>query len=759
MHDNSGNLEPALEVYKPDGTRILSISGDNTNVRVDTLTLPTTGLYSLFASDVGSNALGAYGLFLDKLQSPASAAGISYGSLQRDTLINTAQIKMYTFNGSTGDILVAMMSDSLNPMEPMLSLYSPAGVLLSSTWNNDFTELDTVPLSATGSYTLLAEDNGSNDTGVFGMFLQKTNPPSGATPIIYGSQTVDSLTRMAQIRSYSFTAGLNDTVYIKVEENSFIKSTLEVYDPAGTKLISSTVDGLLTISPLLLTSAGDYSILLHDDNGTNTGSYTLTLIENPPVFSGLPDTIRFPADSTVLLNIWSLVSDADQPDSSLSYTFFSSNDSLLRSYDSASGILTLSATAGYTGTATLTLRAVDANNLRTDASIIVTVSAPSQTTLVKPVTAGWNMLGLPSTTSDMFYKSVFPSANNNSLFGFNGSYFLEDTFQVGVGYWLNFPADTTYNITGKASYQLSLTLMQGWNMISGPACNVALANISDPGSIITPNSLFEFNGAYAASDTVEQGKGYWLNANATGVITLTCSGFKTIPEKPLAYLDWETLPALHIRASGGAEQSLYFGVLLDEELPQAARQLPPTPPAGAFDARFRDDYRLINGVEGLIRLQAPRYPLSVEVSNLQHSDLGSRPLFLVEMREGKEVRSHRLSDGALIRISDPRVHTLKLTQDAAVPATFEVWQNYPNPFNPSTQIKFAIPEKSRVEVAVFNSLGQKVKTLLNATREPGFYTVTWDGKSDAGFRVSSGIYFYKVKYTDHSRVMKMILLR
>ncbi|MCX7762930.1 MAG: hypothetical protein N2252_08845 [Candidatus Kryptonium sp.] len=80
--------------------------------------------------------------------------------------------------------------------------------------------------------------------------------------------------------------------------------------------------------------------------------------------------------------------------------------------------------------------------------------------------------------------------------------------------------------------------------------------------------------------------------------------------------------------------------------------------------------------------------------------------------------------------------------DEVLPLDYMLYQNYPNPFNPGTEIKFDIPEYSAVKIIVWNVLGQKVKTLIDANLDPGRKTVKWDGRDDNGNFVGSGVYFY-----------------
>jgi len=89
-----------------------------------------------------------------------------------------------------------------------------------------------------------------------------------------------------------------------------------------------------------------------------------------------------------------------------------------------------------------------------------------------------------------------------------------------------------------------------------------------------------------------------------------------------------------------------------------------------------------------------------------------------------------------------------------IPGQFALLQNYPNPFNPSTTIKFDIPKQANVKLVVFDVLGREVATLVNETRKPGSYEISFDGTQFA-----SGIYFYKIDAGDFNDVKKMVLIK
>ena len=86
--------------------------------------------------------------------------------------------------------------------------------------------------------------------------------------------------------------------------------------------------------------------------------------------------------------------------------------------------------------------------------------------------------------------------------------------------------------------------------------------------------------------------------------------------------------------------------------------------------------------------------------------------------------------------------------------SFELEQNYPNPFNPSTLIRYHLAKAGKVTLTVYNSLGQKVKTLVNEIENAGLHEVKFDGS-----QLPSGIYFCSLKQAQRESKIKMILLK
>ena len=101
-------------------------------------------------------------------------------------------------------------------------------------------------------------------------------------------------------------------------------------------------------------------------------------------------------------------------------------------------------------------------------------------------------------------------------------------------------------------------------------------------------------------------------------------------------------------------------------------------------------------------------------------------------------------------IEDPR---------SGIMSDYVLNQNYPNPFNPSTTLSFDLPRQETVQLAIFNSLGQKVRTLLNSSFSAGNHQVSWDSRNDLGELVPAGIYYYTLKAGNYQATRKMLLLK
>jgi hypothetical protein len=383
--------------------------------------------------------------------------------------------------------------------------------------------------------------------------------------------------------------------------------------------------------------------------------------------------------------------------------------------------------------------------------------------------AGWNIVSLPGPVPDARSMVLYPMSVPGSLFYYNRGYHEAETMEVGRGYWLSLPS-TEENptpipvVTTSHTLQANaLWLNRGWNMIGGISCSVPIVSIDDPEGIVIPGTLYGFDGSYAASSNVEPGNGYWLMASIPGSIVLRCGSTGKIAEST-ALPDLGKAPVISIQDASGATQRLYWNVHLPDSAMKRSYSLPPIPPGAIFDARFVGDYRLSEGVDGIIKIQTARYPVSITPSNVP-TDGTYR---LVEIIAGVEGARYDLAEGAAVKIQDSRVTSLALAVEKSVtlPSAFTLEQNYPNPFNPKTEIRFGVAPARLMEngstggdhgvvtLKVFDILGREVASLVNESLKPGRYTREFDATD-----LASGVYMYRLTAGEKSEIKKMILLR
>ncbi len=219
----------------------------------------------------------------------------------------------------------------------------------------------------------------------------------------------------------------------------------------------------------------------------------------------------------------------------------------------------------------------------------------------------------------------------------------------------------------------------------------------------------------------------------------------------------------HLIITGGMGfwQRLYFDAPQQQAGQQFYFDLPPVIEGQIFDARFRNDSRLTEDQEAIIELYGENYPITITAANLR--DHGGK--YVIEaLLNGTVIATHELYDGQTIEINDQNIKTLRLrptanNSETPLPQSYALEQNYPNPFNPTTTIRFALPEDGSVSLKIYNAQGQLVRTLVSDSYQAGYHNLEWDTTNDAGLKVASGIYFYRLVSGDFQQVKKMLLLK
>jgi len=146
---------------------------------------------------------------------------------------------------------------------------------------------------------------------------------------------------------------------------------------------------------------------------------------------------------------------------------------------------------------------------------------PEVGTILVPYSSGWNIVGLPLEVEDASYSILFPESIEGTLYSFNGAYDPATNLINGEGYWLRFNETGSTTISGTPINELTISLNEGWNLVTGISTPFDVIEINDPDEIIISGTIYEFtSGGYSNAEILEPGKGYWIRTNNSGSIIL-----------------------------------------------------------------------------------------------------------------------------------------------------------------------------------------------------------------------------------------------
>jgi hypothetical protein len=98
------------------------------------------------------------------------------------------------------------------------------------------------------------------------------------------------------------------------------------------------------------------------------------------------------------------------------------------------------------------------------------------------------------------------------------------------------------------------------------------------------------------------------------------------------------------------------------------------------------------------------------------------------------------------------------TASNQIPEFISISQDYPNPFNPTTTIRYDLQDNGLVNIAIFDTKGSAVKTLINDQQTAGYKSIQWNATDNLGQPVSAGLYLYTIQAGEFRQTKKIVLL-
>ncbi len=411
--------------------------------------------------------------------------------------------------------------------------------------------------------------------------------------------------------------------------------------------------------------------------------------------------------------------------------------------------------------------------------------------------SGWQMVS-------NVWEADAPTAND--LFGPGTSlvqYMANQTYEptlfynFGTGYWVNLPvANETVNSGDLYNNQVTVDIHQGWNLLGNPypsEMDLSSLIFNVDGTDYTLGEMITYNfvsrglyihgeNGYELTDKVAGMEGYFLHCSLGdfNVVTLTYTPYRHHYGLSLLPMEWS---AKIIAEANNDKDHIIIGIsdyATDNleptlDLPKAPNKpydgidiytnYPSTPdlllPNGHQDIKtwigdeevkewdFIVDARTLETIT--LSFVSEDFPVGALYSalefngNIYYFDLEHDYEFTPE-----EIGQHQFK---LMVAQNP----LDNANGDASPIT-SYFNVYPNPFNPETTIAFDVKQAGKVELAVYNLKGQKVKTLCNEMLTAGRKSYVWNGKNSDNRQTASGIYFMKLKAEGQKPVIRKVML-
>ncbi len=431
-----------------------------------------------------------------------------------------------------------------------------------------------------------------------------------------------------------------------------------------------------------------------------------------------------------------------------------------------------------------------------------TIILSESITFTDLTSSSYRMIGLPGdinilvgnllsgehkTDWNVYYDNGVISQNTSDyLVEYDGGSLFH--FKPGKAFWIlsknGLSASGQQNsVQIDADNNYTFALHNNWNLISNPFNRSVLWSTVVAANNITQNPLlYSFNGSWNnAASVMRPYEGYYFY-NVQNLAALK------IPYDPNGALGKENTYAMpenlsdnriEIQLISGGEEKTKVIVAIDEESKADFDEKDYFAPPGTFEEVSLKicNPKLTTAYKYLFAESRPMEDegqlFEVELFNSSKEKLTLRrtinssallgyEVYLIDNRLAKPINLRETSSIDVASYLSRQSYTLAIgTKDfietiksSLLPKQFELFQNYPNPFNPTTTIRYALPKRSVVRLIIFDILGKEVNSLVNETKEPGYYEVEFDGS-----QLSSGVYICTLNAGEFISIKKLMLVK
>jgi hypothetical protein len=325
------------------------------------------------------------------------------------------------------------------------------------------------------------------------------------------------------------------------------------------------------------------------------------------------------------------------------------------------------------------------------------------------------------------------------------------------GYQLYMQTGDTLSVVGDQlqGQSVPIGLVQNWNLVgyirSSPLrVDSAVVSIRSDTLLIVKNNAGQVYWPAFNINTIGSmvpGEGYQVYVSRPA--TLTYPVVSGRPEAPMVSSEREAAHYARTIENTGAN------ALLLVESVQDGDEVGAWTPEGVLVGRGVADggraLLTVWGANALLQQEGASEGAALSLTVWSKAERTERPLIIHSLRDAL---TGETKGDLTIRYSTNAVMIVRGSVTQELPTTFDLSQNYPNPFNPTTMIRYQLPAATRVALKVFDVLGRSVRTLVDADRDAGIYSVEFNGSD-----LSSGVYMYRLETSKGMLQRKLLLVK
>ena len=399
-------------------------------------------------------------------------------------------------------------------------------------------------------------------------------------------------------------------------------------------------------------------------------------------------------------------------------------------------------------------------------------------TVTIPLERGWNLISFPGELVHPSPQSILGGSVIQILDGYS---IVPAAPVLGEGYWVLSIAPINLEVVLKPATKYTRAVKRGWNLIGS-----VIYDVSMPEGVIQLASWNAKTQEYESPTTILPTVGYWAFVLEDRDITVSTSP-PSPPAAPSA-TSLETLWTLPLTLTDtkGVRTTLEMGIAtqatsgydqnLDRFVPPPAPNSQNALSAGFLfeqdsdlSLRYAQGQALQRSVITMTEDGEARWSLrvsSLDSETILHWDAGKiSPEWSLQLVDGN--RRVDMSKATTYRISQG-VREIQLVlrrkPQEIKPSESMLLQNFPNPFNPETWIPYQLADSTEVSLTIYDVHGRTIRQLNLGHKVAGIYTdrgkaAYWNGRNDFGERVSSGLYFYRLKAGNFSAMRRMVIVK